>query len=155
MPALRAADAAGFTLVELVIVIVIIGIIAAVATPAFKDIHVEAKSKVLRGSLTSIREAISHYQLRTAMTPGGAAWPTLDSLPIPGVVLTNPIPVNPHQAKTNAPDSVVEGFVRGQIVGDRGGWAYKPSTGEIWPNTSTTFAGSGCSGPTDLNENLW
>jgi len=46
------------------------------------------------------------------------------------------IPKNPYQLKTNAPDSIVTGVTKGTIVGARGGWAYKASTGEIWPNTN-------------------
>ena len=46
------------------------------------------------------------------------------------------IPKNPYQANANAPDSVVTGVTKGVVVGARGGWAYKASTGEIWLNTS-------------------
>ncbi len=44
------------------------------------------------------------------------------------------IPSNPYQ--TNAGDYIVVGKTKGKIVGKKGGWAYKESTGEIWPNTS-------------------
>jgi len=47
------------------------------------------------------------------------------------------IPPNPYQGSSSAPDSVVTGVTKGTTVGTRGGWAYKPSTGEIWPNTNT------------------
>ncbi len=144
----------GFTLIELVIVIVVLGIVATVATPEFKSIHVEAKKSEVRASLTSLREAISLYHMKTAAN-GTAGWPTLDSLRTPDVVMRGAIPPNSFQDPTKAPDSIVQGTVKGQIVGDRGGWAYKPSTGEIWPNTSTTIPGSGCTGPQVINENTW
>ena len=46
------------------------------------------------------------------------------------------IPANPYQTSDNAPDSIVTGVTRGVTIGTRGGWAYKPTTGEVWPNTS-------------------
>ena len=65
------------------------------------------------------------------------------------------MPPNPLQGDDEAPDSVVLGTVRGETVGDRGSWVYNPTTGEFWPNTSSTVPGPGCSGPRDLNENNW
>ena len=47
----------GFTLIELVIVIVILGILAAVAVPKFAGLTGEAKSSVMKGIAGSIRAA--------------------------------------------------------------------------------------------------
>ncbi len=134
--------------------IVILGILATVSAPSLKDMHSEAKRRTVQTDLGAMRQAISHYYLQAAAT-GGEAYPELDSVVTPGVVLTTAPPVNPFQLETNAPDSVVQGFVKGVIVGTHGGWAYKPSTGEIWPNTNTTIQAGGCGGPETLNENTW
>ena len=50
---------AGFTLIELVIVIVILGILAAAALPRFTDISTEARTSAINGLAGSIRAAAS------------------------------------------------------------------------------------------------
>ena len=52
----------GFTLIELVIVIVILGILAAAALPRFTDLSTDARTATLNGLMGSIRSAaaISH-----------------------------------------------------------------------------------------------
>ncbi|MCP4631780.1 MAG: prepilin-type N-terminal cleavage/methylation domain-containing protein [candidate division Zixibacteria bacterium] len=124
----------GFSLIELVIIIVVLGILASVAIPKYKSIIAESKEASCKGSLGSLRSGISIYYANTAVKTGTADWPDLDSVEVAGVVMEHAIPANPYQ--TNAPDSIVTGVTKGTIVGARGGWAYKESSGEIWPNTS-------------------
>lgn len=128
----------GFTLIELVIIIVVLGILAAVAIPKYQDITSEAKASAAKGALGSLRSGISIYYANTAVKTGTATWPHIDSLRSVGTVMAQSMPANPFQASTNAPDSIVTGVTKGVVVGTRGGWAYKASTGEIWPNTSVS-----------------
>lgn len=145
----------GFTLIELVIVIVVLGILSSVAIPALKDLGTDAKTAACRQSLMSIREGLSLWRSRNIVQNGSTAWPPIDTLRTVGDVLSHDIPVNPFQQSTNAPDSIVTGVTKGVIVGTRGGWAYKASTGQIWPNTGTTVGGSGCAGSVTIGENNW
>lgn len=145
----------GFTLIEVIMVIVIIGILAGVAVPTFQDMGSQAKASACRQSLMSMRTAIEIWRMNNISKAGSTAWPTRDTLAAVGKVLSQQIPPNPYQSKTNAPDSIVTGVTKGVVVGTRGGWAYKPSTGEIWPNTSSSTSASGCAGSSSVGENNW
>ena len=130
-------DQRGFTLIELVIIIAVLGIIAAVAIPKYVDMISDAKESACKGALGGLRSAVSIYYANTALKTGTATWPPIDSMRTVGVVMAQSLPPNPYQLDANAPDSVVTGVTKGTTVGSRGGWAYNVSTGDIWPNTGT------------------
>jgi prepilin-type N-terminal cleavage/methylation domain-containing protein len=133
----RIRNQGGFTLIELVIIIVVLGILAAVAIPKYQDISSEAKEAATRAALGSIRSGITIYYANQAVSTGTATWPSLVQLGTYGSVMAQDIPKNPYQGEANAPDSICTGVTRGVLVaGGRGGWCYLAASGEVWPNTN-------------------
>lgn len=59
----------GFTLIELMVVITIIGLISSIAMPRFVEITNSAKVANVQGNLSSMRTAIGMYNVKTGEYP--------------------------------------------------------------------------------------
>lgn len=63
----------GFTLVELLVVIVVLAVLAAIVLPKFMDSSARSKESSLKADLKLIRNAISAFQADTAKYPNALA----------------------------------------------------------------------------------
>lgn len=59
----------GFTLIELMVVIAIIGLLAAIALPKFSDVTSQAKVANVQGNLATMRTSISMFYAKTETYP--------------------------------------------------------------------------------------
>ena len=123
----------GFTLVELVVVVLILGIIAAVAIPRMAASTTTAKTNSAKQSLSVVRNAIEMYKADNDGYPSDAT--TLATVLQP--YLKGPFPTCPIGGN-NA--TVVAGTNPVGVVSGGAGWAYTPATGDFVINHADGIA---------------
>jgi prepilin-type N-terminal cleavage/methylation domain-containing protein len=124
----------GFTLIELIAVVVVLAILAGVALPKYFDYSAQAKVSACKGALGGVRAGIANFYANAAVS-GTAAYPTLSDLNTIGTVMQEAIPQNPYNnsntvaaATWNAANPPVSGAA---------GWNYDVATGKFWANSNT------------------
>jgi general secretion pathway protein G len=129
----------GFTLVEILIVVIILGILAAMVIPKFANASREAKFSSLLSSLQSIRGQVELYMLQHGDTPPaltGADWTDLTEQGLYGTQAVGPYlraaPVNPLNGYSNVL-VVAADQVGGDAVASPGtGFVYNSTNGKLW-----------------------
>lgn len=154
-----------FTLVELLLVVVILGILAAVAIPQFSDSSAEAKAASLQSNLAVVRQAIEYY--RTNHNGKYPGYPAAGGAPTAAETTNQLTLASKADGSTAAPgtagygygpyirealpENPINGLATVLVVADSDsfktadnttGWIYQPLTGRIRAN-STGNAPSG------------
>ena len=124
----------GFTLVELMIVVAIIGILAAVAIPRFANMLDKSREGATKGNLGAIRSAVSIYYSEKE-----GVWPA--DLTTSFTSYLYPIP--PAKANPLGNVSTVDTAQTGIPTTAGVGWSYiatagQPFTGNVFCNSTAT-----------------
>ena len=122
-----------FTLVEVLIVVVILGILAAVIVPAMSNATQEASVGTTVHELEKIKRAVAVFQARNenqlpSVTAGDGTWG--DLIANTGEYLKE-APANPYVGGENA-RVIIIGTSPDSSYQTAHGWIYNDTTGEIW-----------------------
>lgn len=122
----------GFTLIELMIVVAIIGILAAIAIPKFADLINKSKEGATKGALSSVRSAIQVYY---GDNEGWFPADTLESV-ILNAKYIGEIPQAKMPGTGHGDSKAVTARTNGAEPTDAGGWAYfnDPTHSASWGN---------------------
>ncbi len=158
---MRNLPQSAFTLIELLLVVVILGILAAVAIPQFSDSSGEAKASSLQTNLAMLRNSIEYYKANhKGVYPGypvGGGTPTqtllINQLTLSskedgstaavgtagfgyGPYIREALPANPASATGLNTVKVLADADAWPAADDSTGWIYQPKTGKIRANST-------------------
>jgi prepilin-type N-terminal cleavage/methylation domain-containing protein len=130
----------GFTLIELVVVILILGILAGVAAPKFFNTSGTATDNGIKQTLSIVRDAIELYNAKNGALPGctgtGADFQTNLATYMRGTFPASPVGLMNNLIKPVAtPGTTADGTVTG--------WMYNTGTGVFICNCTTASTGGG------------
>jgi general secretion pathway protein G len=94
-------DARGFTLIELMIVVSIVGILATIAVPSYQSSLIKARETVLRQDLFTLRELLDQHRADKGKYP-----PSLEGLVAAGYLRT--LPRDPFTNSTSTWQEITE-----------------------------------------------
>ena len=124
-----------FSLLEMVTVVLIIGVVAAIAVPRFTNAADNARNSALREDLVVMREAIELYYIDHGAYPSGTGAVVATQLTTeiggfgPYVSEIPPAPVGINHGETSIGISFLP---QPALPLGSGGWVYHAATGNIW-----------------------
>lgn len=128
----------GFTLVELVVVVLILGILAAIAAPKIITNTNEAEDSGISQTLANVRDAIELYRAENGAYPPNAAANDLHT-ELDGYLRGSIFPkVKVGGLNSNSLVNDVTPPVTS--TGGSEGWVYNPNTGEIIINSDAVMS---------------
>ncbi|MGD9722319.1 MAG: type II secretion system protein [Pirellulales bacterium] len=141
----------GFTLIEVLIVVVIMAVLAATIIPQFSTSAKDARESNLKFNLQSLRTQLELYKLQhlgayptgtnnlEQLTKATDAQGAVSTNGLPdathpfGPYVTGALPMQPFSnVNTVLLDTGMAGTTPTATAGNGGGWIYRASTGEVW-----------------------
>jgi general secretion pathway protein G len=151
MSAIRKSSRKGFTLVEILIVVIILGILAAIVIPQFTSASSDARNSSLQSTLQTLRSQIQLYKLQHGdaipnLTTNWTPMTATSVYPTSGGTTFGPYmqatPVNPLNNLSTVTDGTVA-TTPGAAVGFIFDYNSGNGTGEIWGTDATGVAVAG------------
>ncbi len=130
----------GFTLIELMAVVVILAILAGVALPKFFNYAAQSKKAACKGALGGVRAGVANFYADKAINSATSRYPTLAELTGTSVMLEI-IPENPYQDPTsNVVVTATWANATARLAAGAQGWRYYSGGGAgsraiFWANT--------------------
>jgi len=135
----RVRRRSGFTLVEILIVVIILGILAAIVIPQFTNASADAKKNSLSSSLHALRSQLELYMLQhgdaTAAISGADWTPLTDQSTFNGQTVgpyLTLVPINPVNGFSNVAVISVDATGGDAVTGTQIGFVYNPANGKLW-----------------------
>jgi prepilin-type N-terminal cleavage/methylation domain-containing protein len=148
----RIATRLGFTFLEVMVVVVVIGILAAIVVPNFNGVTDDAKASAVQGTVGGVRSSIAAFRAK-AVLAGTSPYPTLAELTTLGTVTQQAIPVNPYNSNSTVQQvSASQASSRTVVNPTQFGWNYyvdnsaTPPASVFYANSSDTTTVSNGSG---------
>jgi general secretion pathway protein G len=147
-----------FTVIELMVVVLMIGILAAIVVPQFGGVTSDAKSGATQGALAGVRSGIAGFRSK-AILAGTSPFPTLTQLTATGTVLQSAVPANPYNNLSNIQTVTQAQATARTVVGTTSGWNYyvdnsaTPPVAVFYANSSAqTTVSNGSGGYKSANQ---